>query len=59
MTKYTVAINYTMDAIGTRTFTYTVHAKTQDMAIEAAKTWAFTDGGRVDGRISVRYVRKS
>ena len=59
MTKYTVAINYTMDGVGTRTFTYTVHAKTQSMAIEAAKAWAFADGGRVDGRISVSYVRKS
>ena len=59
MTKYTVCIYYLMDGVGTRTFTYTVHAKTQDMAIEAAKTWAFADGGRVDGRISVRYVRKS
>lgn len=59
MTKYTVRICYLMDGVGTRTFTYTVHAKTQDMAIEAAKTWAFADGGRVDGHISVRYIHQS
>ena len=59
MTKYTVRICYIMDGVGIRIFTYTVHAKTQNMAIEAAKTWAFADGGRVDGRISVHDAHES